>query len=82
MQIRACNNNFGIFDNLFPVACTDGVIFWNSFFKEATSCYLFGDIVTTDNNALDPASQALVLMQGTTRTWKSGIEYFDVTVLQ
>jgi len=70
----ACNNNFGTFDNLFPVACT--VIFWNSFFKEATSCYLLGDFVTTDNYALDPGSQVLVSMQDTARIWKSGIEFF------
>jgi hypothetical protein len=67
---------FGIFDNLFPVTCKDGVIFWNSFFKEATSFYLFGDVVTTDNDALDPGSQVLILMQGTTRIWKSGVEFF------
>jgi hypothetical protein len=73
LQILACNNDFGIFYNLCPIVCT--VIFWNSFFKEATSCYLFGD-VTTDNDALDPLPQVLVLMQGTARIWKSGIEFF------
>jgi uncharacterized protein (DUF983 family) len=76
LQILACNNNLRIFYNLFPIACTDGVIFWNSFFKEATSCFLCGDVVTTNNDALDSGSYVLILMQGTTRIWKSGIEFF------
>lgn len=60
---------------IFFFACT--VIFWNSFFREATSYYLFGDVVTTDNDALDPGSQVLVLMQGTTQNWKVFFFFFS-----
>jgi hypothetical protein len=38
--------------------------------------FLCGGVVTTDNDALDSGSHGLVLMQGTTRIWKSGIEFF------
>jgi hypothetical protein len=42
------------------------------------SYFLFGNIITCDNDALDPGSE--VLMQGTGQMWKTGIEFFGVRI--